>query len=101
MAATSSTMVRPHRDQASQPMRRDLTGNSFGSFRPSTRLRHDRLGTVTATEGSASTATCCTQRGHADEYLGAVVGPRHCGYSRSTTVTSGQSEPQLNSHIGS
>ena len=47
MAATSSTMVRPHRDQASQPMRRDLTGSSFCSFRPSARLRHDRLGTVT------------------------------------------------------
>jgi hypothetical protein len=31
---------------------------------------------------------------------GAVLGPRNCGYSRSTTVTSGQSEPQLNSHIG-
>jgi len=31
---------------------------------------------------------------------GAVVGPRNCGYSRSITVTSGHSEPQLNSHIG-
>jgi hypothetical protein len=32
--------------------------------------------------------------------LGAVSGPRNSGYSRSTTVTNGQSEPQLNSHIG-
>src|SRR5829696_2535779 len=48
MAVTSRAMVRPHNDQASHPLRRDLTGNSFGSFRPSTRLRDDRLGIVTA-----------------------------------------------------
>jgi hypothetical protein len=30
----------------------------------------------------------------------AVVGPRNCGYPRSTTVPSGQEASQFNSHIG-
>jgi hypothetical protein len=34
------------------------------------------------------------------EGLGAVLGPRASGRSRSTTVLSGQQQPQLDSHIG-
>ena len=30
---------------------------------------------------------------------GAVLGPRHCGHARSTTVSSGQQAPQLDSRI--
>jgi hypothetical protein len=48
---------------------------------------------------------CCGSWGSREQdrarnSAGAVLGPRASGHSRSTTVTSGQSNPQLHSHIG-
>ena len=60
-----------------------------GSLRATCRVESKRLSHATGRPGATGSSSA-----------GAVVGPRNSGYSRSTTVPSGQSAPQLNSRIG-